>query len=111
FGITARLDGVLKDAGHRVVAFEDIRSDPKEAQVRAAVHFARDKSVEVVVCLGGGSALDAGKLIAALVGARDDVTDYRLAAKPLPVARLPLICIPTTAGTGSEATAVSILSA
>ncbi len=109
-GLTGGIADVLKGAGHRVVTFDDIKSDPGEVQVRAAVKLAREKDVEAVVCLGGGSALDAGKLIAALIGAKGDVADYRLAATPLPVARLPLICVPTTAGTGSEATSVSILS-
>ncbi|NRG18567.1 iron-containing alcohol dehydrogenase [Rhizobiales bacterium] len=109
-GMTKRVAEIMKDAGHRVVTFADIKSDPSEAQVRAAVATAREKGAEAIVCLGGGSALDAGKLIASLIGAQGDVSDYRLGASPLPVARVPLVCVPTTAGTGSEATAVSIVS-
>jgi alcohol dehydrogenase class IV len=55
--------------------------------------------------------MDAGKLVANLALDGEDVARYRLAAEPLPRQRLPLICAPTTAGTGAEATAVSVLSA
>ncbi|WP_249695238.1 iron-containing alcohol dehydrogenase [Stappia sp. WLB 29] len=109
-GLTQRIAGVLKDGGHRVVTHDAILSDPKEPAVAEAVRIARQEGVGAVVCLGGGSALDAGKLVAAMIGARGNLEDYRLAAAALPVARVPLVCVPTTAGTGSEATAVSVIS-
>ena len=109
-GITVRVAAAIEAGGHRAVVFDDIRSNPKEAQVRAAIDLARAEAVAAVVCVGGGSALDAGKLIAATARSYDDVTAFRLAAKPLPASGLPKICIPTTAGTGSETTAVSVLS-
>jgi alcohol dehydrogenase class IV len=109
-GITERVAAAIETAGHTAVVFDDIRSNPKEAQVRAAVDLARSQAAVAVVCVGGGSALDAGKLIATLVRSNDDVSAFRLAARPLPSSGLPKICIPTTAGTGSETTAVSVLS-
>jgi alcohol dehydrogenase class IV len=54
--------------------------------------------------------MDAGKLIANLAPQGEAVASYRLAIAPLPKARLPLICVPSTAGTGAEATSVSVLS-
>jgi len=109
-GTTARVAAAIEAGGHRAVVFDDIRSDPKEAQVRTAVDIGRSFGVTAVVCLGGGSAVDAGKLIAATARCDDDVTAFRLAARPLPSSGLAKICIPTTAGTGSETTAVSVLS-
>ncbi|WP_417768941.1 iron-containing alcohol dehydrogenase [Stappia sp.] len=109
-GLTSRIAEALKSGGHRVVTHDAILSDPKEPCIIAAVEQARSEGVEAVVCLGGGSALDAGKLIAAMIGAKGRLEDYRLAANALPVARVPLVCVPTTAGTGSEATAVSVIS-
>jgi alcohol dehydrogenase class IV len=85
--------------------------EPKEATVDDCVAQARDAGVGSVVCVGGGSTIDAGKLVASLVLEGEAVAAYRLAAHPLPRQRLPLICAPTTAGTGAEATAVSVLSA
>jgi alcohol dehydrogenase class IV len=109
-GMTTGVVTAIKVAGHTAVVFDDIQSDPKEAQVRTAVDIARSFGAMAVVCLGGGSAVDAGKLIAATARCDDDVTAFRLAARPLPASGLPKICIPTTAGTGSETTAVSVLS-
>lgn len=109
-GLTPRIAGIMKEAGHRVVTYDRIMSDPKEERVEEAMALARDREAGVVVALGGGSALDAGKLAAAALGAPDALSSYRLAARPLPLSRLPLVCVPTTAGTGSETTAVSIVS-
>ena len=109
-GITARVAAAIQAGGHTALVFDDIQSNPKECQVRTAIGLARSKGAAAVVCVGGGSALDAGKLIAALARSNDDVSVFRLSARPLPLSRLPKICIPTTAGTGSETTAVSVLS-
>ncbi|MAA98615.1 MAG: alcohol dehydrogenase [Stappia sp.] len=109
-GITARVAGNMKDAGHRVVTYDRIMSDPREERVEEVIALARDRDAGVVVALGGGSALDAGKLVAAALRAPGRLCGYRLAAKPLPRARPPLVCVPTTAGTGSETTAVSVVS-
>jgi alcohol dehydrogenase len=84
--------------------------EPKEATVDALVAEAHAHGASAVVCIGGGSTMDAGKLVANLASGGGTVARYRLAATPLPKARLPLICVPSTAGTGAEATAVSVLS-
>lgn len=109
-GLSARLAEAIKAAGHRVVAYDRIVSDPREDRVEEAVALARDREVGAVVALGGGSALDAGKLAAAALAAPGELAAYRLAARPLPARRVPLVCVPTTAGTGSETTAVSVVS-
>jgi len=85
--------------------------EPKEVTVEAAADQARTFDAGSVIAIGGGSTMDAGKLVASLIAATERVSVYRLAATPLPKGRLPLICVPTTAGTGAEATAVSVLSA
>lgn len=110
-GITERAMAALARGGHRVVLFEDITSDPQETQVAAGAAKAWQVKARAVVGLGGGSALDAAKMIAVASVADRAVEDYRLADHPLPARRVRLICAPTTAGTGSEATAISVLSA
>lgn len=107
-GHVAAAAAALEAAGHQVLVAADIAGEPKEAEVAAAGRRAREDGIEAVVCLGGGSALDAGKLVAALLHCDRPVSDFRLAALPLEDRCVPLVCVPTTAGTGSEMTAVSI---
>ena len=74
--------------------------------------LARREKCDAVVALGGGSAIDAGKAIAALAGNEGDILDYMEVigqAKPLLRPGLPCIAIPTTAGTGAEVTKNSVL--
>lgn len=109
-GIVDRALASLAAAGLRPSVYAEIAGEPKEAQVDAARQLGQAIGAAAVVCLGGGSALDAGKLAAVLIGSTEPVGAFRLAAKPLPERRLPLICVPTTAGTGSEMTGISIVS-
>ena len=109
-GIVERAASLLDDAGIAVRLYAEIAGEPKEAQVEAARQFGRESEVCAVVCLGGGSALDAGKLAAATLGSDAPVSAYRLAAAPLPAKSVPIVCIPTTAGTGSEMTGTCVVS-
>jgi alcohol dehydrogenase class IV len=99
----------LRQAGLVVTLFTDIKSDPTTSQVDAACAVVRVSGVGVVVALGGGSAMDAGKAAAALAADPAPAATYALAGTPLPASFLPSICIPTTAGTGSETTRVAVL--
>jgi alcohol dehydrogenase class IV len=112
-GIPALADRVaraLEAAGARVARYDDIRSDPMARQVDGAAEAARRHKASCVVGIGGGSALDTAKFAAAIAPAPQPAEHYALAANPLPDAPLAKICIPTTAGTGSEATRVSVFS-
>ncbi len=109
-GITAAARAALLQAGLATVLFEALTSDPTLAQIDAAAQAARDHNVALVVALGGGSALDVGKAAAAIAPAADPAARYRLCAAPLPARALAKICIPTTAGTGSEATRTVVAS-
>ncbi|MBR9973304.1 iron-containing alcohol dehydrogenase [Magnetospirillum sulfuroxidans] len=91
-----------------VEVFSDVQADPPEASVDAAVASARTAGIDGVVGLGGGSSLDTAKLVALLAGnpqALPDIYGIGLAKGP----RLPLIQVPTTAGTGSEVTPIAIV--
>lgn len=109
FGIIARAEKALRAAGLSALTFTDIRSDPTAAQVDAAAAVARRERASAVVALGGGSAMDAGKAAAAIAPGAAAVEHYALANNPLPVKSLPKICVPTTSGTGSETTRVSVV--
>ena len=98
----------LAQAKVQVTVFSDVQADPPEHVVEAAVAAARQAGVDGVVGFGGGSSLDSAKLVALLVRtpqALPDIYGIGLARGP----RLPLIQVPTTAGTGSEVTPISIL--
>ena len=69
-----------------------------------------EREPSAVIGLGGGSALDTAKLAAACAVSGEPVETYQLAAAPLPKNRLPIIAIPTTAGTGAEVTRVAVFS-
>ena len=92
------------------VIYADVIADPPEQIVHAAVEFAKQEQVDIVIGFGGGSSLDVAKLIAVLAhpDQQQKLSDlYGInQAKP---PRLPLILVPTTAGTGSEVTPISIV--
>ncbi len=109
-GMTGEVAGRLRRGGFAVVAFTDVKSDPSETQADAAAHLAREMGAELVVALGGGSALDLGKAVACVAAAHEPARYYALGAHPLPANRLKTIVLPTTSGTGSETTRTAILS-
>lgn len=100
----------LEVAGFAVEIWSDIKSDPTIRQADAAAAAARVCRAALVVALGGGSALDLGKAVAAIAGSDAPAETYALGAAPLPESRLKTICVPTTSGTGSETTRIAILS-
>ena len=88
--------------------FSDVLADPPEVSVQAAVDAAHAAGVDGVIGFGGGSSLDTAKLVALLARTPQvlpEIYGIGLARGP----RLPLIQVPTTAGTGSEVTPISIL--
>ncbi|MCW1842690.1 iron-containing alcohol dehydrogenase [Prosthecomicrobium hirschii] len=98
----------LRAAGIAVTLHTDVVADPPEALVLKAVEAARAAGADAVVSVGGGSSMDVAKLVALLVPGRQalaDIYGVGLARGP----RLPLVLAPTTAGTGSEVTPISIV--
>lgn len=107
-GVAAEVAGILEDAGLAVSVFDGVEPDPSDAAVdegRAAL-VAHD--ADLVVGLGGGSALDAAKTIAVRGGNPGPLRQY-MGYQQLVGAGLPVIAIPTTAGTGAEATRVVVI--
>jgi alcohol dehydrogenase len=91
----------------------NVTDEPSPELVDAAVERHRDDNIDVVLGIGGGSALDAAKAIAGLLRVRRSVMDYLEgvgAELPYEGPAVPLIAVPTTAGTGSEATKNAVLS-
>jgi alcohol dehydrogenase class IV len=104
---TAR--AALVQAGLGVLLFEEVKSDPTMAQVDAAAECARREKAMAVVSIGGGSALDVGKTVAAICGASPGASHYGLCANAFPKSNVVNLCVPTTSGTGSETTRTTVL--
>ncbi len=100
--------GSFARAGIGYTLFAEVQPDPPEASVLSAAADARRVGVDCVIGLGGGSAIDTAKLVALLAATDqriEDIYGLNLARGP----RLMLVQVPTTAGTGSEVTPISIL--
>ena len=107
-GVVAPVSQALTKAGLSVQQFSDVVADPPEAVVLNAAAQAREAGVDAVIGLGGGSSMDVAKLIAVLAISEQPLSEMYGIGK-VRGARLPLVQIPTTAGTGSEVTPISIV--
>lgn len=103
------MDKVIKHVGSDkdVVIFSEIEANPKDYNVQAGAEFAVREKVDAVIALGGGSPIDAAKGIVAVAKQGGAIREY--AGKTIGAECLPLIAIPTTAGTGSEVTFSSVI--
>jgi alcohol dehydrogenase len=107
-GHVARVRRSLEAASMTVFPFHDVRENPDSATVEAGRAWAEPHHVDAIVALGGGSSLDAAKGINFLLtngGTMADYRGYARAQHPL----LPMIGIPATAGTGSEAQSYAVI--
>jgi alcohol dehydrogenase len=105
-GLGVRLVEALEVASLETKLFSDFAGEPKLAHVRAASALAA--GTDMVIGVGGGSALDIAKIAACCAASGEDPMHYALAAHPLPKKPLKKIMVPTTAGTGSETSATNI---
>jgi len=108
-GVAAPVVSALQASGADVTVFADIAGEPKQHQVEAATDVVRGRNAGLVIAMGGGSALDIGKIAATVARTENGPADYAMQGKPLPEDRVPKICIPTTAGTGSEFSSTNIM--
>lgn len=109
-GLLAPARQSLRDAGFDVVEFAGVLPDPAEAVVLAAAAQASREGIDLVLGMGGGSSLDVAKIVAclALAGTPLKLSDL-YGVESVQTQRLPLIMVPTTAGTGSEVTSIAIV--
>jgi alcohol dehydrogenase len=107
-GLLAPALADLAANGWETTVLDNVIADPPEHVVLEAVSRARAAQAEIVVGLGGGSSMDVAKLLAVLLATQQPLSEM-YGVNRVADARLPLVQIPTTAGTGSEVTAVSIV--
>ena len=112
-GLTDRLKGLLLKANLSVTVHDDVQPDPSCLAVDEAAEIAAKAGCDVIVSVGGGSAIDFGKGVAVAIGHDGPIWDYvtytGANAKPVTDAVLPHVTVPTTAGTGSEVSLGTVL--
>lgn len=107
-GHPKRAEQYLREAGLTVDVFDRVRENPTNEHVEDGTQFARDRQVDLIVAVGGGSSMDCAKGINFLLTNGGRMVDYKgfgRATKPM----LPSIGVPTTAGTGSEAQCYALI--
>ncbi|SDN43857.1 Iron-containing alcohol dehydrogenase [Fictibacillus solisalsi] len=111
-GLTEKITGPLEEQGYSVTLYTEVVPEPPVEVGEKLVSFTREGGFDMVIGVGGGSALDLTKLAAVLAVHEGPVTDYLNLTGTRPVGKkgLPKILIPTTSGTGSEVTNISVLS-
>ena len=105
-GLGARVQTMLSTEGIAANIYSGFAGEPKLQHLRDATAMAAGS--DLVIGIGGGSALDIAKIVACTAASGEDAMHYALAANPLPKNPLKKIMVPTTAGTGSETSATNI---
>jgi alcohol dehydrogenase class IV len=108
YGYLDRLTDTLEEAGIAYASFIDTVPDPTSASIQQGLAALQQQAHDCVIALGGGSPIDSAKAIAFLAVHGGSMRDYKVPAINN-VAGLPLIAIPTTAGTGSEVTRFTVI--
>ena len=111
-GLPERVRTLLDAQGVKADVFDGVAVEPTDRSMEEAAEFARTKEVDGFVAVGGGSAIDTGKAVNLLTCYPAPLLDYVNKpvgrGAPVPGPLKPLIAMPTTAGTGSETTAVAV---
>lgn len=104
------LHTTLQESGATVILSTDVEPDPTAARIESIAQMARQAGIDGIVAIGGGSAIDTAKAVGVLCFHQADaIAPFYFGSSQTPKGMLPLIAIPTTAGTGSEVTFVSIV--
>lgn len=106
-GAASDVLSVLEDLGIASVRFREVEENPCVETVMRARRLGLSEGADFVVGIGGGSAMDAAKAIALMMRHPEEGADYLYGSRD--ASRVPLILVPTTCGTGSEVTPVSVL--
>ncbi len=107
-GLIAKPQQLLEDAGFAVSVIKDVPPEPSYEQVKAIYQQAEQLDCDLIVGIGGGSAMDTSKLVALML--KNDITLEQMLDGKKPAEKgVPTLMVPTTAGTGSEATPNAIV--
>lgn len=107
-GYAARIQDTLSASGLKADIFADTVPEPTVASIQAGVAMARNGDYDSIIALGGGSPIDSAKAIGILAKLGGEMRDYKF-PRNVTETGLPIIAVPTTAGTGSEVTRFTII--
>ncbi len=107
-GYADKIIGLIKKEAIETILFDQVIPDPPSTIVEEGAQIAKEKNVDGIVAIGGGSVLDAAKGINVLINNDSPIVQYFDKSIPLKPGKT-LVLIPTTAGTGSEANAISVI--
>ncbi|MGQ7864916.1 iron-containing alcohol dehydrogenase [Bacillus sp. FSL M8-0277] len=107
-GLVQPIEAYLQEAGYPVVVFDQVSPNPRDSECLAGAELFRKEQASAVIAIGGGSPMDTAKAIA-LLGPNGGIPEDYISGKKAYANLSPLICIPTTAGTGSEVTRSSVI--
>lgn len=107
-GLLEKTQELLKASGVSFVVFDKVTPNPLTTDVYAGAALAKTENCDVVIALGGGSSIDAGKGIAFQAVNGGDISDY-IYGRKISDKALPVIAVPTTCGTGSEGNGFAVL--
>ena len=106
-GNCAKVENALKSQGVEYTIYSDIAGEPTDLMIEKCLAQYKEENCDFLVALGGGSPIDSMKAIGSLVKNGGNISDYM--GKVIDVEMPPMVAIPTTAGTGSEATQFTII--
>lgn len=113
FGYVDKVSAALAQAGHETIVYDKVQPNPTIAGVRECAAICREQGVSFVVGLGGGSSIDTAKAAAVMAANDGDWWDYIHGGtgkgQRIKNAGLPIVAIPTTAGTGTEADPFTVI--
>jgi alcohol dehydrogenase class IV len=114
FMLSIQADKLLTELSNKKIKYQKVSvpGEPSPDDIDSAVKFLNNKNIDLVVGIGGGSVLDAGKAISAMIHRSESVVRFLEGVGDLehPGTKLPFIAVPTTSGTGSEATTNAVIS-
>jgi alcohol dehydrogenase class IV len=108
-GVAGRIENRIRNEDLTVVTYSDVKENPTVENVHEGRDLIKKENIDAVVALGGGSSMDAAKAMGILSAHDGSIVEYELGLKPFVRNGPPLIAIPTTSGTGSEATMGAVI--
>ncbi len=107
-GVTDKITALIEETGAKTCKFTEVEANPSVETVHKAADAYKENQAEAIVAIGGGSPMDVAKAVGVIVTYGGSITEYEGGGK-VPGEIVPFIAIPTTAGTGSEVTAFSVI--
>lgn len=108
-GLVTKCTRLLENSSLTHVSYTAIASEPTDVYVKEALQLCRDEQCDLIVAIGGGSCIDTAKAVGILATNVGHMSDYAYGKQPFVNPSIPLIAVPTTAGSGSEVSKVTVI--